>query len=305
MFKFTCKICGKTIEHEKENVMRALANKHLKNEHNISVEDYLVKYELDGVHPKCLCGCGEDVHISHGWTWNKYAKDSHVGKTIADQSSELRKKIEKSRKVEFDLKAYYTSRYDKDLASKSAEDFLSKEYSLTDLEDKYKVDKRTLRKLWFTLGLVTTDQYIEVTNYTKYTLSTNKRSDSFRVESDSMFVKLYFLLKEHPQKYNMYSLVKEYNKNATEKIIRHPQQIYKKLHEIYGDEIDILLSKGYHSTEEFVFYDILSFYHSDWNIRIGYKINGYDYIYDFCINNILIIEYQSKGFYHSTENQKE
>lgn len=305
MFTFKCKICGKIIEHKKENVMRAQANKHLKEEHNMSVEDYLIKYELNGVHPKCLCGCGEDVHISHGWTWNKYAKDSHVGKRMSIETAILNKKIAESKVVKFNLEAYYSSKYDRSLAENSAKDFLSKEYTLSDLEDKYKIDKRTLHKLWLALGLMTAEQYNEVITYTKYTLSTQKRSDSKRLESDSVFVKLYFLLKSHPQKYTIYSLIKEYNKNATEKIVRHPDQIYKILHKMYGDEIDIYFSKGYHSQEEYQFYEVLSFYHPEWKIKLGYSIEGYNYIYDICIENYLIIEYQSKGFYHSTETQKE
>jgi len=249
--------------------MRALANKHLKMEHKLSVEDYLVKYELNGKHPKCMCGCGEDVHLSHGWTWNKYSKDSHVGKIISDESSELRKKIVESNKTKFDLKTYYSTRYDINSIELSAKDFLSKEYTLSDLENKYKIDKRTLHKLWLALELVTPEQYNKVITFNKYNISSEKRS-MIENNSESVFTKLYLILREHPQKYNIYSLIEEYNKSATDKIINHASNVYKNLRKLYGDEIDIYFSKGYHSSEEFRFYDILTFYFPDWKIKVGY-----------------------------------
>lgn len=76
MEKLICKICGKEFEYEKLRYCRAQLNRHLKVEHQTNVEDYLVKYELNGIHPKCLCGCGENVSLNKNWKWNKYAKEN-------------------------------------------------------------------------------------------------------------------------------------------------------------------------------------------------------------------------------------
>jgi hypothetical protein len=51
-----CKICNET------KTPRGLAQ-HIQKSHNISLTDYIVKFEFNGEHPKCLCGCGEKVTI--------------------------------------------------------------------------------------------------------------------------------------------------------------------------------------------------------------------------------------------------
>lgn len=52
----TCKICGKTSSPRGFSF-------HISQSHNISIEDYILKYELNNELPKCQCGCGEIVTI--------------------------------------------------------------------------------------------------------------------------------------------------------------------------------------------------------------------------------------------------
>lgn len=51
-----CKICGET------RTERGFSF-HLSQSHNMKMADYLVKYEFNGIHPTCMCGCGENVTI--------------------------------------------------------------------------------------------------------------------------------------------------------------------------------------------------------------------------------------------------
>jgi hypothetical protein len=51
-----CKICGQTKSPRGFSF-------HISQTHNISVEDYILKYEFNGVHPTCKCGCGSPVTI--------------------------------------------------------------------------------------------------------------------------------------------------------------------------------------------------------------------------------------------------
>lgn len=63
-----CKICGE------EKTPRGFSF-HISKKHNIKIEDYIVKYEYDGKHPLCKCGCGKKVTI-RGYQVMEY-RDGH------------------------------------------------------------------------------------------------------------------------------------------------------------------------------------------------------------------------------------
>jgi len=303
MEKLVCKICGKEFEYEKLRYCRAQLNRHLKIEHKISVEDYLVKYELNGVHPKCLCGCGENVSLDKNWKWHKYAKDSHVGRVFNEDARRVKEEMIKARKVVFDIQEYYKSKYDMELARNSARDFLTKTYSLSELSEKYNLDKRTLKRMWIELNLISGEEYAKITSYLKYTLSSKKRNED-NLEEDNCYRYIYTLLKENPQKYNIRTAIKEYNNKDEYKINTDPWVFYCQMKKMYGDEIDLYSNKGYHSKEEYEFLTVLQFFFNSHKINLGYKIGGkrYEYIYDFCIDDKLLIEYDSNGKFHLDEN---
>ena len=65
------------------------------------------------------------------------------------------------------------------------------------------------------------------------------------------------------------------------------------------------MSLGYHSSEEYEFYKILTFYFPKLSNKIilGKKfetLNSY-IIFDLCINDNILIEYDSKGTYHNDD----
>lgn len=300
-----CEICGKIISHEKEGVMKSCFTTHLRKEHSINLEDYLVKYELNGVHPKCLCGCGEDVHLnktSH-WLWNKYAKDSHVGRAFTEQAEKIKKEMMEAKKVVWDAKAYYERKYDINIARSSCSDFLSKQYNLSELSEKYALDRRTLQKMWFSLGLITSKEYQEITTYFKYNVSKDKRNEKF-LRTDNLYSYIYLLIKSHPQKYTIYSALKCYNQNDEIKTDIHPTVLYNQMKKLYGDEIDLYLAVGYHSKEEYQFFCVLTYFFKNIKIELGHQIKGRNYIYDMLLNDKYIIEYDSKGHYHEKEKDK-
>lgn len=300
MEKLICKICGKEFCYKNLKNCRAQFTIHLKK-HSITLEEYLVKYELNGAHPKCGCGCGEKVHLKQGsWEFNIYAADSHVGKAFSEEGRALKQKLLEARKITWNSERYYKTKYDESVIKASAEDFLSKLYSLSELSEKYNMDKRTLQKLWFTLKVVTPEQYKEITDYFKYKVSAEKRVEKYEVPSD-VYVWAFLFIKEHPKKYTVNSLIKEYNKNRINKEDINPFVFYNQLRRKYGDEINLYLAKGFHSLEEYKFYDILSFYLSKCHIDLGFRLNGY--IYDFNIDGKILIEYDSDGFYHSSKKQ--
>jgi very-short-patch-repair endonuclease len=61
---FICKICGK-----KSNNINGLRSHNIQK-HNVSAEDTYIAYVLDGITPKCQCGCGESpsfISITKGF----------------------------------------------------------------------------------------------------------------------------------------------------------------------------------------------------------------------------------------------
>lgn len=301
-----CKICGEEFTYKKLSTCKARMTVHLREKHNISVEDYLVEYELNGKHPKCLCGCGNNVTLDRSWKWHKYYKDSHVGKAFTEAAERVKKEMVEARKVYFDSKEYYKNKYDMSVARNSASDFLSKNYTLSDLAEKYKLDKRTLKKMWIELDLVSGEQYAKITSLLKYTISKQKRFEN-GLASDNCYTYVYNLIKNNPQKYNIISAIREYNKNDDYKISINPFVFYNQLKKLYGDEIDLYISKGYHSKEEYSFLCVLQHFFGIKNVKLGEKISKerYGFIYDFCIKDKLLIEYDSKGTYHKDEKQNE
>jgi hypothetical protein len=91
-----CKICGKKLNSRGFSF-------HCKKTHNISVEDYIVKYEYDGVPPKCKCGCNSPVSIRSYQVMEYANHHSPAGKIVVGEFRERdeekwSKNISKSRK---------------------------------------------------------------------------------------------------------------------------------------------------------------------------------------------------------------
>lgn len=310
-FKRVCKECGKVFNYDKDTVTKGMLKQHISKVHNMCLEDYLIKHEYGGNPPLCACGCGEPVHLKSkgGWTFNKYVADSHVGKALT-KGAEIEKErllaAKRGKKINVDPKQYFLDNYSEELMKKSAKDFLSKHYTLSDLEAIYKVDRRTLTRMWLTMELVTEDEWKEVTEYNKFTVPAEIAAEKC-METSNVYLKILWLIKEHPNKFTIHSAIEEYNKSTMEKILTSPMVFYKQLKRLYGDMIDIYLAKGFHSQEEFRFTEVLSFYHPTWDICLGYMIGTKPknkFIYDICINSKLILEYQSNGQYHNTNDRK-
>lgn len=57
-----CEICGNFFHQQSGKF-----SNHLLNEHNLSLRDYIIQYELNGITPKCQCGyCEEDAPFFRG-----------------------------------------------------------------------------------------------------------------------------------------------------------------------------------------------------------------------------------------------
>ena len=121
--------------------------------------------------------------------------------------------------------------------------------------------------------------------------------------TDEICPVLYNIIKNFPQQYTLHSLIKYYNDNNPLQIEADPSIVLKTLIEIYGEEIYNLLQYGLHSKEENEFIKVLKYlvpgkYKIGLRLQYG-KNKRESYIYDICINDKYIIEYDSIGHFHT------
>ena len=115
---------------------------------------------------------------------------------------------------------------------------------------------------------------------------------------------MYNMAKAHPGKYTIHSIISEYNKsNKNDPCTETDNAIAKSLYKVYGDEIDILFAVGYHSSEEYEYFNVLRYFFDDYRCKLGKKfiLDGRYVYYDYIIGSRLLIEYDSVGKFHQEE----
>lgn len=301
-----CKECGEELTYKKIGACHNALNRHLKKKHKMTKEEYVVKHEYGGIHPKCPCGCGFNLALKPGsWVFNTYYSDTCYSRMLKNDNKILDEHIASTKKV-FDIVKYYEMHYDRKSFEEAFELFKTKEYTLTDVSKTYQIDKRTLKKVWLALKITNPEELTELTEYAKYKMPVLTKSTS-TFNDDEIMAWCYNLIKTYPCKYTIHSLNKAYNNAHKDKKTRHSgETIAKSLYKIYGDEIDLYLAKGIHSSEEYKFYEILRFYMPGIEIKLGKKFILYDgYVFfDIMVGNKILIEYNSDGFFHNHERAK-
>ena len=311
MEQLVCKECGKTFEYNKIGSCRCALNHHLKKEHGMSIEEYIVKHEYGGVHPKCPCGCGHELKLSqskNGWKFNTYYADTCYGSIVRRKNKEIDEMVKSTdTKNEFDIVKYYEEHYDRKTYEEAFNLLKSKTFTLADVSKTYNIDKRTLKKVWIALKITDTQELTELLEYNKYIMPSQSRMNT-SVNDDDVMTWCHKLIKTYPCKYTTHSLSREYNNAHPDKRTPHSGEIIARgLYKMYGDEINLYLAEGLHSSEEYRFYEVLRFYMKDYVVKLGKKFilkDGYIY-YDIIIGSKLLIEYDSDGYFHKEERIKE
>ena len=65
----TCKLCDK----ELTNNLGGDLTKHLRNDHNLDLPQYIIITEYNNIKPKCECGFCDDVPVFYRGMFKKYA----------------------------------------------------------------------------------------------------------------------------------------------------------------------------------------------------------------------------------------
>ena len=305
---YKCLECGKDFGLVNKSASFKIL-KHIKNDHNITLEEYCVKHYYNGEYPTCACGCGEKLKFnqknalwdeSHGFL--KYVNCGHVARNNEQIKNKQKENYISKWNDKNWIKNYYYNQYGQDNIENSAKDFLeNNDLSNEEIHLKYGIDIRTLLNIWAKLNLVTNEQWKERCYYRQHILSSKRRRQHMN-NTDEICPVLYNIIKNFPQQYTLHSLIKYYNDNNLLQIEADASIVLKTLVEIYGEEIYNLLQYGLHSKEENEFIKVLKYLvHGKYKIglRLQYgKNKSYSYIYDICINDKFIIEYDGDEYYH-------
>lgn len=281
-----CKVCGFIATHTKEQYCIRKMITHLRKEHSLTKEEYLVKYELDGVHPKCACGCGCNVNADKGWNkWLKYFADH---KNTVHPSNETIDKIRRKAKYRLD-NGYYDKFIDQKIVNDSFNEFITHKLSLNDITKKYGHDKRTLKRIWLNQNKITEKEYLEIA-YKNQNLITTTKKKTRALEEIEFYNCVYDFIMENKYKYNINEINNMFGKTMTQ------TTLLKNLKNIFGIDFMKYLVLGVKSKEEMFFLDILRFYIGGHNIKYGFKLENK--IYDAILYDKILFEYDG-SYYHS------
>lgn len=288
--KLICKICGKEIEniHGDPYTIRDFLS-HLMNSHQINKEDYLVKYELNGVHPLCACGCGNPVKPDKGWNvWRKYYKDH---KNTVKASPDV---VEKQKQIMIDR--YKDPKYDvmsmEDIKS-SLEEF-RRGVSLRKLVDHYGHDKRTIKNLWMKYNLIDEVEYTKLAEINQKNAAFLAKSTRIR-ESISYYESIHKFILDNKYKYNISEVNSIFGNKTTN------TTLMKNLLKLYKDGFDKFLLFGVKSKEEVQYIDILRYFFGAANVRYGFRLE--EKLFDALLFNKILLEYDG-SYYHSSKKSK-
>ena len=288
--KIKCKICGKVIEHEEERYAIRKFLSHLRRIHDISKETYMINYELNGVQPKCHCGCGNNVKIGKGWNkWYKYYEDH---KNTQPPSEEVILKIKQAAQEKRDNLWYYRNVNIK-IINDSFDDFYNSKLQLCDISQKYSYDKRTLRDMWISYNKITYEDYKKISSRNNCLLASIRKEKKLLLEND-FYEEIYKFIINNPYKYNIKQINELFGNKHTQ------TTLFKRLEKLYGNSFADFLLLGYASKEESFFIDILRFYFGATNVKQGFKLENK--LYDAIIFNNILLEYDG-SHYHKTEEQ--
>lgn len=307
-----CSICGNEFKDKlSANVTKKL-KQHLKSEHDIDYYTYILNTFHDGINPVCSCGCGEKLRFipknslfgeGHGFT--KFVSCTHVGRNRTHKNLNTEFKWDdKDWVVE-----HYNTLYGLDNIKSAFIDFMDGR-SASDVSNDYGMHIRTMKGAWVRLGLITHEKLKSESMDRQRNVSGFKRRKNFD-NSEMVCEELFDIIKKNPQKYNIRSLIRYYNKINHSKLEVDPSIVNRSLIEHYGENVYNYLQFGSHSKEELEFLSVLQYYFSKYKIVCGKKLyygkkNKREYYsYDFCLGKKLIIEYDGNGYYHSDEKTLE
>jgi hypothetical protein len=292
-FKNVCLIDNVEITNE-NGLAISILSKYLKNKHNTTLKEYLLKYYYNNEHPKCFCGCGNDVCYYKG----KFGKfyDNHKNLMPIDEHTRLKmiEKIKLSNSLENRLRKVDKTKEELEFAYN---EYVNYSQSFDDLTKKLKLDKRTLKKFWVELNLIKDVRKFETISkkHQKIWADKNGKAGGRQLIEDDLLLNIYLFIKNNKGKYTLNEISLKFNVSVSILVL------YKRLCENFGETlIKEYLSFGLASKSETEFYNILKYYFGG-DLKKGFKLEGK--FYDFILLNKIIIEFDG-DYWHSLIQNK-
>lgn len=248
--KNVCKIDGELIESKNNRAIWLLHN-HLKKKHGTSLEEYVLKYYYDDKHPKCECGCGNKTNFHKGDYHNffldhsKYIikphKNLNIGKNKYD---DIENRLKRLGYTINDLYMIYN-------------EFINFKLSFVEIEKKYSIDKRTLKKYWRDLKFINNNETFKRICKKHQYIWSNKNGvhGGKKIIELNVLNEIYLYLKKHKNKHTVNEIVNIFNLSVTGNVL------YKRLIENYNEEIiDECLRIGLSSKPEIEYYNVLKYF---------------------------------------------
>ena len=281
-----CEIDGLLITSEVGRAIHKLSF-HLKFKHNISLEDYSLKYIYNGHVPKCACGCNENVKFFKG----RYLKYFSDHKNAVLPSDEIKKKTRINRQIKNDLN-YRLERlgFNVDELIDLYNKFINFEINLSDIEKIYAIDKRTLKKYWNELQIINNNEEFERICKRHKHYWANKNDAHKTLIPENILFEIYGFLVKNSGKYTLKEIKNILNLEYTTLVI------YKRLIEIFNKkEVNELLKLGISSKPEIEFFNVLRYYYGK-DIQKNFILEKKHY--DYILLGKILIEYDG-DYWHS------
>ena len=272
-----CKICQADVKNSIKLTY------HIRNEHKISKEEYIILTEYNNERPKCSCGCGKYL------IWNKKTK---FYRFYGDHSRYV--KIPKKKyNLEY-LKI--ENRLDKNKVDISQvyqcyNDYIFFIKPMKEISEILFSDKRTIIKWWFELNLIENkDDFFEITKKHQFFWSGKNR----KIIPIELQNEIYSFIKNNPNLYTIKKLKVKFG------LDEHINFLYKNLCDSFGkNEIDHLVSLGNSSKPEMDLYFTLIFLFGKKNVKKQFRIDRK--FYDFLLGDKILIECT---YWHSSDDVK-
>lgn len=280
-----CKIC------EEEFDKSISFNYHLKKVHEISYKDYLIENEFGGVHPTCMCGCGELVSFStrrisrDRMGFCKYYKN-HYEKV---QSELTKGKVRDMSYLSMDITL---SKYN--LSCEKIEslynEYVSFSKSMSEIKKEVLLDKRTIINWWNKLNLIK-DKTIFQRIQKKHQGHWKPKKE---INSDTIF-NIYQFIKSNPNLFTISNLKNKFKVEQSRLVLQ------RSLYESFGkEEVDKLLTIGNSSRPEMDLYFVLVYFFGQKNVKRQFKIEKK--YYDFKLGDRILIEFDGTYWHSKPEN---
>lgn len=289
-FKNVCLIDNKIIENAHGRGVVALS-RYLMLNYNMTLKDYIIKYYYNNTHPVCACGCGTPLNFSKG-KFRKYFNDhkNYVG--VSQETIEKQKEGRKKRNtLEYRLKSLNKTKEDIFLLY---DKFINFNENFTDITKNYKIDKRTLKKLWIELGLIKDKNQFENIVKKHQRLWANKNDNRKQKIDEDVLLNVYFFIKNNKRKYTLNEITLKFNLAVSSLVL------FRRLSENFGEElIKEYLKHGLSSNSEIEYYNVLKYFFGK-KIKKGFVLFGKHY--DFILNEKILIEFDGDYWHNQLKN---